>query len=1143
MSTEPEHKRMDPLQHVLNNPERDLGRCDIYETHRWLYNPMDGSMERKKIPYSSALERIFLEILYNACDNAQRSIDANIDPGTIHVWMNKTSIRVKNHGRPISCGIQPDTDGMHIPEFIFGNLLTSSNYDKSKARRFSGKYGLGCKLTNILSTSFTVDIVNHNEGVRYVQVWKNNMRDKSKPKITKPKQGEEYKESYTQVTFTPDFSIFYDKDDVYGYAGQREFVDNMFPAFAKHCVDGSLTSGLKVYFNDKEIDCSGKKGIYKYAKLLYPNMENHLLIKQNNSICLLIDTPDNGNILSFVNGIYVPNGGIHVDTWCKILYTPIQKVLKNKYKGLSVGVASICKHISMILVCRLDNPEYDGQTKETIIKPKPEVASSLSSHAATIMKWSGIDRLKEQLRMELASKSKKTNGKKCIVAKSKKLIDARYAGDPKYSRLCTLYITEGDSASNFVVKGIQDGYYAGVMPIRGKLLNVGTCDIEQYNNNEEIANIKDALGLQDGTNYAVDNNIDKLRYGKLIIASDQDVDGMHIRGLVMNFFIKKFPELLHMGFVQIMETPLLKLNYKGDVIPFYYQKEYDRWCDSPDKKGYQPSYYKGLGSSSDHEILEAFKIHKVVEFKMDEKSEDMISMAFDKGNESKRKEWMMSWLPSEGKSLYSDLFPEDTMSHFISNQLCEYAYKTGSRAIPKISDGLKECQRKILYTIMGINGKKKVSQLEGTILDKTDYNHGPTSLYHAIVCLGNYCVGTNNIPLIKGEGQYDSRLGRGTAGEDRYIYASKSPILKYIFREEDECILEYEKDGNKSLEPVTYYPILPLFALNGCTGIGTGFSTKIPAHNPEDLIRYIIWWLEVKVGKIKPEEADSKRPLLTPWYRNYQGKIERKDNVWYSIGSYEVIKSKKHIPDIMITEIPVTHTIETYKKVLDYLEKTPIMDELEYRKLHPDGKDKCPTYIKAYKVIPCNYTYTYKGVQYIEVLPRIMVIGAQCLGKDPLKTLGLIRSISDTNITLLDKDNRPKQYGSKNKRDGIIHAIDAYCEIRYNAYIKRKKTLMKQWKDEIKQLEMKKLFIQDVINGKIQLKDERGKPKKKNILVEEIKPYPEIFLKMNLHTLTEDGVAKINTAIAKLQEKYDNYKNTSISKMWFTELMELSKHI
>jgi len=1191
-----EYKQLDPVRHMLENPERDLGDTTIQDVDRYVLDVMTEPliMHPMCIGYSTSIERLFLEILYNAADNVERSRLEGIDPGCIRVSMTHDTIKVRNEGRPISCQLQPGRD-MHIPEFIFSNLLTGSNFGGAarKVQTVGGRFGIGCKATNIFSTFFRVTIVNMNEGVVYRQVWRDNMYVQYRPEegdtdemkkakvdayhaavmpnirpITEVFKDKMPTSSFTEIEWVVDFQRFYDDDMTHGFAGQHQYTQEMIWAYAKHCADVSATASVQVYFNGHLIDCS--QGLLPYARLYFPhisptsgNGEGYIVFKSSDSICALIDSPDAGRTISFVNAVINEEGGVHVDAWKRLLFKPVIEYLKGKIKGSTCKDKDISNHISMILMCRLKNPKYKSQTKDKVTSPKPEVCTKdmdgnlySADTMNKIMQWNGIKRIEQIMQAQVNAIAKKTDGKKNKYAGVPKLLDAGEAGKEQ-SHLCTLMVTEGDSAAQFAVKGISDGRYIGALPLKGKLLNVSNASILEYAKDAVITEIKKALGLQEGMDYSIPGMRMNLRYGRFVILTDQDFDGMHIRFLVLNFFLEKFPSLLNTDFLSIMETPYMRIIYQQQQLIFYYEHQYYDWIHDSSiteqernkRKEIIPKHFKGLGTSNDEQILEAFTLGKYVFPEWDEKAVYFMTIAFDEGYEDDRKEWLMSWDPIRMTGTHAEAFQEGTISNMICDSLCGYSWMSVIRAIPSVIDGLKECQRKVMMAVMTLTKEKKVTQLEGLVSSTTDYRHGEQSLYGTIVGLANYYAGSNNIPLIKGNGQYESRLGNGAAS-DRYLFADRPLVLKYLFRKEDECILEYNYNGDEQLEPKHYYPIIPIWAVNGAQGIATGYSTSIPAHSPDDIMKYIAWWLRCKSPEATPNLESP--PIVPPWYRNYQGQIVCSNGHWYSIGACHEVKSRKKIKDIMITELPVTMTINSYCRYLDKLKEKPLVKNWT----HPG---KSPMWITDYKKIGRNMNYVYKGHKYVEILPCIEIEGAQGTinyEHGILRSLGLIAKISMSNATLLDGNDRPHQFGDRMPitddigalrywETGIMRALDMYCDIRYDAYIRRRTKMMDTWLKAIEEQELRRRFIMDVIEGRIAIRDTSGRPRKKVDIQADVIAggYPTSFGNISFYKLGEEGLHEVEREIAKLKAKYDIYASSTPGSLWLKELEELYNYL
>jgi len=211
-------------------------------------------------------------------------------------------------------------------------------------------------------------------------------------------------------------------------------------------------------------------------------------------------------------------------------------------------------------------------------------------------------------------------------------------------------------------------------------------------------------------------------------------------------------------------------------------------------------------------------------------------MAFNKSRADDRKEWMLGY---DGSFLDNDL-TDVPYSEFINKELVQFSIANCERAIPSMIDGLKPGQRKILFSCFKRKLKQeiKVAQLAGYVSEHSAYHHGEMSLQSTIVGMAQNFVGSNNINLLEPRGQFGTRYqGGDDAASARYIFTTLSKLTRVIFPEQDDAILEYLEDDGISVEPKYYIPILPLVLVNGCIGIGTGWSTEVRNYNPEEIVK------------------------------------------------------------------------------------------------------------------------------------------------------------------------------------------------------------------------------------------------------------------------------------------------------------------
>ncbi len=318
--------------------------------------------------------------------------------------------------------------------------------------------------------------------------------------------------------------------------------------------------------------------------------------------------------------------------------------------------------------------------------------------------------------------------------------------------------------------------------------------------------------------------------------------------------------------------------------------------------------------------------------------DENIIMAFAKKAVDQRKEWLTHHMDEckrrkelglQEKYLYTKETKSVTYSEFINLELVLFSNSDNVRSIPSAVDGFKPGQRKILYTCIKRNDKRevKVAQLAGSVAEQSAYHHGEVSLCMTIVNMAQNYVGSNNINLLVPSGQFGTRL---TGGKDsaspRYIFTMMSPLSRLIFHPHDDPLLNYNYDDNQKIEPNWYIPIIPMILVNGCEGIGTGWSTKIPNHCPRQIIRS----LRKMISGDEPE-------LLQPHYKNFRGTIEAVgDTRFFTTGTVSIVEDVK----IEITELPIGTWTTTYKEnVLELLlhgtEKVkPVISD--YKEYHTD---------------------------------------------------------------------------------------------------------------------------------------------------------------------------------------------------------------
>ena len=448
---------------------------------------------------------------------------------------------------------------------------------------------------------------------------------------------------------------------------------------------------------------------------------------------------------------------------------------------------------------------------------------------------------------------------------------------------------------------------------------------------------------------------------------------------MMNFFRHFWPELLKppLGetdgdeydgkpFLSFFITPLMKVTKgKKQSHSFYSMAEYNEWRESlqdeHEIRRWNVKYYKGLGTSTPAEAKEYFSAfddhHRPFAWKS-EKDGELLDMVFDKRRASDRRDWINTEY-NEASNISIDTADGNsvTFEDFVNNEMIHFSNADNVRSIPSVIDGLKPSQRKVLFACFKRNLKKemKVAQLAGYCAEHTAYHHGEASLHatselkgwrfllqchrhiqvltlvssplllrtssinRAVIGMAQDFVGSNNINLLVPSGQFGTRLAGGKdAASPRYIFTALSPAARLLFPEADDALLSYMEDDGQSIEPEVFCPIIPLLLVNGAQGIGTGWSTNIPPHNPRDVLAYIRAKLDGK----------HELPSLQPWVRGFEGDVVAKgDGRGYdSIGKIEKATSSS----VVISELPIGKWTNDYKDhLLRMRDKGTIQNILE----------------------------------------------------------------------------------------------------------------------------------------------------------------------------------------------------------------------
>lgn len=1068
-SIEERFKKMSQHQHVLAEPDNYVSSPQMDEKEMFIMH--GGAIISKKIAYTPALYKIYDEVLVNARDQTIRckkcnSIKVTIkDDGWITVWNNGTGIPNEIHKE----------EKIYVATMIFGHLLTSGNYHQ-KGKTVGGKNGLGAKLANIFSKKFIFEGVD-SKGNYLKQVWEDNMHTVAKPIFKKGVKSE----SYTQISFLPDYKRLDLPDgltpDIRGLL-QRRVWD----------VAACTSKSVKVSYNGKLVAVNDFK---QYIKLHYtkprdpdadsdddsdadqPNdddlMDEDGEVRKkpkstapkiiydespNWKVGVVYDPDNGGKQVSFVNGLNTFTGGTHVNDVLDRIVKKLTLQVEKKHKDLKLKASQIKDNISIFIDCVIEDPSFTAQIKDSLGTKVANFSSRFDVKDEYVKKLgaSGLfDEAVAYAEMKQMEQMKKTDGKKNKGVKDiDKLEDAEKAGS-RESHKCYLILTEGDSAKASAVGGLSvlGRNYYGVFPLQGKLLNVRETAITKIAKNKEIVHIKRIMGFQTGKKYT---DVKELRYAGIIVMADQDHDGTHIKGLIMNMVHHFWPELIYdvpEFTICSLKTPIVKVgtNY------FYSLQEFDQWKKDNNKigKNCNEKYYKGLGTSTAVEAREWFvdfnnKLTRYVATDDTVKTKGKsaksatkqrgastdtagaaLNLAFHKKEADNRKKWLANYDPERVVDHQKTTI---TYDEFVHDDLIHYSNSSNIRAICRIVNGFKPSHSKILYTVKKRNldrpeREMKVAQLAGAVAENTEYHHGEQSLVSAIAIMGqDFPCSGNNINLLYPSGQFGTRMKGGKdAASGRYIFTYMESITPLIFRDEDTPILPAIKD---EVEP-EYCPVIPMVLVNGSTGIGTGYNSNFLSYNPLDVIANCYR----KISKHKSKE-------MLPWARSFSGTITKGDET----GSY-VCKARYTIDgdSVHVHDLPIGVWNVPYKQFLNKLmdAKNPLVDD--YVSLCND--------VKSEFIIKCV-----KG----------KIRGDYKDDREALeKKLKLVTYMNTNNMHAFNGQGRLHRYKTTEE------VFDEFAQIRLDTYTRRKKYQLGLLLSQIEFLNWKIKFIEYYLDEKIVL--------------------------------------------------------------------------
>lgn len=603
---------LDEITMMLHRPDTFIGSVESKTLNTYIFEDIHSDPVWRNVTYNPALLKLFDEVLQNCSDHSKRpegkhlnKIDVTISP------MDGLIIIADNGGIPVE--MHPEYK-KYIPCLIFGELRSGTNYDDTEAREGAGRNGLGAKLTNIFSTYFKVETSDGKK--KYEKLYTDNRKTESEPIITNSKN------KLTRISFVPDYERL----------GCSLDIDNYGMIITRIFEIAACSPNIEITINGVKIDVKGfKTFVEKFGS-------DSLYVESDGwKIGLHHAGSDGFKHITFVNSTHTWLGGTHLDYISDQLVEGIRGYIKTKTKQ-DVKPSDIKNHFFVMIDCTVHNPRFSSQTKEQMNLAVSKFGTSFkfedkffkllakSPIVAEIIEWA-MDKKAAQDARDLANINKDS------VKSSRKTIKKYEPASEKVNRqACTLFICEGDSAANPLISARNPKLH-GVFNLRGKPLNMGSAKIEEIKKNEEIKNLMLVLGLE------FNKPAKDLRYGRIVLAMDADMDGYHIIALNLNNFKTKWPNLLVENKIFTLHTPIVRATKGKDVFEFFTMEEYEIWNKKASGK-ISVEFLKGLGGNSTSNFKKyMFEDKYIIPMEYsDQEDIDALNIAF--GDASDKKPWL-----------------------------------------------------------------------------------------------------------------------------------------------------------------------------------------------------------------------------------------------------------------------------------------------------------------------------------------------------------------------------------------------------------------------------------------------------------------------------------------------------------------------
>jgi len=606
MNASKKYTKLTDIEHCLKRPARYLGACVDQTSDDYILSKEDNQFIIKSLNYNPALLKMFDEVVTNSADESKRK---GSKLNSIAVTVNQLSgeFRVEdNGGIPVQ---MHDEHHIWIPDMIFGELRSGSNFDDDEEQALAGQNGEGSSLVNIFSTMFRVETA---DGEKFFSIlYENNLSIKHEPTIMLSGK------HFTSVSWLPDYERL----------GTVLSDDTMLLIEKRMHELAACNPKLKISYNGTKISY---KSFSDYATM-YVHQDT-IVDNQKDWNITIAPSVYGFEHVSFVNGTASKVGGTHVEYVLKQIIQSVRDYLKTKHK-VDVKPSDIKNQLMLFIDATIINPRYDSQTKDNLVTLPSDYKTHLyevskscvselcsSSIIQTILDWIAAKERKDDL-LELRREQKKQKSK---------VVDSYIHANHKMRQRCTLFLVEGASAlSHFLSVCNRDIH--GAFPLKGKPMNVRDCKPVDIVKNVEVASILSIMGLKFG------ELAENLNYGHIAIMTDADTDGASIQGLLTNLFYY-WPEMYKSGKISIILAPIIIARKGTKVKRYYHLDEYE--ADQGKLEGWTTKYYKGLGSMDKEEYSLLIHSPKSLVVDLDVDAAHMLEVVYGKSAEL-RKDWLI----------------------------------------------------------------------------------------------------------------------------------------------------------------------------------------------------------------------------------------------------------------------------------------------------------------------------------------------------------------------------------------------------------------------------------------------------------------------------------------------------------------------